>query len=130
MAAIQVSGRIGSVNTAGTLYVLWEKKTLPNGMELKFMWRIFGTSALGLGEGDIVTIRGEYSSAPSEDINGQIGTYTDKKGRQITKTDLFINNPEVLEHKPSETKTYESAGIDGDDVRKYGHPTYGNEQPF
>jgi len=133
MALIQVTGRIGSINASNTVFILWEKVELKNGSTINRMFKIWGDASLGLGEGDYLTVRGEYSTQPETDMNGQVKTFTNSKGQVLTNYDWMINNPEILELKPSATKTFESAGIDQDDARKYGG-SYGHliadDNPF
>jgi hypothetical protein len=133
MALIQVTGRIGSINASNTVFILWEKVELKNGSTMNRMWKLWGDASLGLGEGDYLTVRGEYSSSPEVGMDGLVKTYTNAKGQVVSNYDLMINFPEIMELKPSATKTFESAGIDGDDARKYGG-SYGHlktdDSPF
>lgn len=133
MALIQVTGRIGSINASNTVFIIWEKVELKNGSTINRMWKLWGDASLGLGEGDYLTVRGEWSASPEIDINGEVKTFTNSKGQVLTNYDWMINNPEILELKPSATKTFESAGIDADDARKYGG-SYGHliadDNPF
>jgi hypothetical protein len=131
MAKVSVNGTITFPKSGSSKLVhLWELYDLPNGVEAKRRWTLW-TQALptDITEGTWIDVRGTFSMTVSK-IDGVIQTYPDKNGNQITSHDISLNDVEIVEIKMKDNPV--PAGVDLDDVRKYGKPGFHalDESPF
>lgn len=131
MAKVTVNGTITLPKSGSTKLVhLWEAYDLPNGVAAKRRWTLW-TSALpsDTTEGTWVNVSGDFSMSVSK-IDGVPQTYADKNGNLITAHDISLNNVELLEINLKDNPV--PAGVDLDDVRKYGKPGFQtlDDNPF
>lgn len=131
MAKVTVNGTITLPKSGSSKLVhLWELYDLPNGVEAKRRWTLW-TQALpsDLTEGTWIEVRGTFSMSVSK-LDGVPQTYPDKNGNLITAHDISLNDVEILEIKMKENSV--PAGVDLDDVRKYGKPGFHaiDDNPF
>jgi hypothetical protein len=71
---------------------------------------------LELGEGDTLDATGELGT--------KVDTWT-KDGVERPVVSHSLHSPSITNHDTSKRRGGDLLGVDQDDVRKYGHPTYG-----
>lgn len=119
MALVKVNGTITLPKSGYSKFVhLWELYDLPNGVQAKRKWNIW-TEALptDITEGSWIEVQGDFGMSVSK-LDGIPRSYEDKSGNQITAHDISLNNVDILQVKGKENNV--PAGVDLDDVRKYG----------
>jgi hypothetical protein len=108
-------------NTGSNFQVVtcWENYTNHRGESKNRKWTLWlEGAALDLGEGDTL------------DAKGDLGTKVDtwhKDGEDKSVVAHSLHAPTISNHNTSQRRGGTIAGVDQDDVLKYGHPTYGTD---
>lgn len=121
MAIIKVNGTISLPKSGYKSFInLWEIYDLPKtGQEAKRLWKVWTTALpTDITEGSWIEVEGEFSISVDKDMDGQIRTYQDKNGNNITAHSISIQNPAILQVKMKDNSAAE--GRDLDDAVKYG----------
>jgi hypothetical protein len=119
MAKITIAGTVQLTKTGSTkVLTLWETEynaTLAK--DIRVPYKLWMNVPATWTEGTSVVIEGRVSMRVSTNEDGTPRTYVDSKGNTITAHDLNVNDVIVLEEI---LKNPAPAGVDMDDVRKYG----------
>jgi hypothetical protein len=119
MAKITIAGTVQLTKSGSqSMLTLWE--TVYNeqlGKDIKTAYKLWTPPSPEWTDGTSLVIEGRLSVRPRILQDGTPATYVDSKGNTITAHDLNVNDivvKEVILKNPA------PAGVDMDDVRKYG----------
>lgn len=102
----------------------WEKYTNQFNEVKTRKWSLWTNGAIiEVGEGDVMTATGDLAT--------KLDTWK-KDGEEKTVVGHSLYEFNVVSHDTSKRRGGDLLGVDQDDVRKYGHPTYNisSEAPF
>lgn len=105
----------------------WEKWTNQFHEVKNRKWSLWSSATIiEVGEGDLMTVKGELAT--------KVDTWK-KDGEEKTVPGQSLFDYTVSNHDTSKRRGGDLLGVDQDDVRKYGHPTFGpdgtaGEAPF
>lgn len=106
----------------------WENYTHHTGAAKARRWSIWFEVILDLCEGDLIDVIG--------DLNTKVGKW-DKDGESISVVEHSLTDAILQKTDTTKRKGGNLLGQDQDEIRKYGHPTYGHtdgtanvESPF
>lgn len=127
---IRLSGTV-TVSKSSSVISLWTTNYNDKlAKDIKTLYKVWMDVPGDWTDGTWIEIEGSLSVRPSFLQDGTVRTYMDSKGNTITAHDLNVNDVRLIQSKVKANET--PAGIDLDDVRKYG-TTQNNdlmEQPF
>lgn len=107
-------------NQAGVTWQIitgWESYTNRLGEVKKRKWTLWSNQTiLEIGENDFLTVTGDLST--------KVETWQ-KDGEDKSVVGHSLESFTVSTHDTSKRRGGDLNGVDQDDVRKYGHPTYG-----
>ena len=119
MAKITIAGTVQLTKSGSqSMLTLWE--TVYNeqlAKDIKTAYKLWMAPGLDWTDGTSLVVEGRLSVRPRILQDGTPATYVDSKGNTITAHDLNVNDVEV---KEVILKNPAPAGVDMDDVRKYG----------
>lgn len=94
----------------------WESYTRHTGDIKNRKWSLWTNGTiLEVGEGDVMTVNG--------DLDAKVDKWT-KDGEERNVVAYSLRDFTVSDHNTSKRRGGDLLGVDQDDVRKYGHPTY------
>ena len=119
MAKIKIAGTVQLTKSGSTsMLTLWETEyNMKLAKDIKVAYKLWMDVPQHWTEGTSVVVEGRLSVRPRLLQDGTPATYVDSKGNTITAHDLNVNDVVVLEEI---LKNPAPAGVDMDDVRKYG----------
>jgi hypothetical protein len=95
----------------------WESYTRHNGDVKNRKWTLWATRLMEVGEGDVLTAVG--------DLDSKVDKWT-KDGEERNVVAHSLHEYTIKNHDITKRRGGDLNGVDQDDVRKYGHPTYGS----
>lgn len=106
-------------NSTWQIITGWESYTRHNGDAKNRKWTLWTNGGLmEIGEGDVLTVKG--------DLDAKVDKWT-KDGEERNVVAYSLHDFTVSNHNTSKRRGGDLNGVDQDDVRKYGHPTYGTD---
>ncbi len=125
MAKVIVTGEVDNVseyaNGEKTLLTIWEQYPSPQGEQWNRKWTIWLDTKLAVSKGDWFELEGTLGTKVSKFVN--------KDGIEKTTIDHNLNSVMIVTHRKAPSSDLLETH-DEDDIRKYGHPTYGSNAPF